>query len=630
MDDRRPLIERGVPLALLLTAAVLLFVRLSDPARIIFDEIYYVNDARSYLVLGVEDSFAVHPTVGKWVIALGMQLFGDNPFGWRAGTALFGVITVGSIYWMARRLFDAVAPAALAASLLMLDGLFFVQSRTSMLDAVLMGFTALAAALMVEDHIRTKRRDQAAIAERDAVVATLLDVADDEAADETADETADRTSPPEVPPARLVGLLRRPFLLGSGLVWGLALGTKWSAAAGLGAAGLLLLGWEVQRRRAAGQPEGVALAAIAAGVGTIALALGDLLTGMVAGAVALAVIAVVQAARKQSSGAIPGTMLIAALSLVTVPFLVYALTWLPWVVNYENSGEYQKDCPETTLEDGSACTVGLGGRVSGIVRYHEAMAGFHRGLSAEHSYRAPAYTWPVIGRPVVYYYETCTQDDFDRGYKVDDDGNPGEDCLAPPDEAGEVIGMGSPLVWWGFLLGLPMLAWLAFERKLGAGTILTFWGGQLGPWVVMAFTDQRPMFFFYNAPIVPFIALGLAAAVWGVRGHGRSITGVATSGAGAMIGAVVGAMAGDTRPTILAAAAFGAVAAFFAGFLVTVPDALDDETAPAPAWRRPHVLATGAVLLAAIVTFVYFYPVWAGVVLPREQVSDRWWLTSWI
>ena len=69
-----------------------------------FDETYYVKDAYSYLVSGYErswpakanDSFnagnpnvllntpeyVVHPPVGKWMIAVGMWLFGgDNPFG---------------------------------------------------------------------------------------------------------------------------------------------------------------------------------------------------------------------------------------------------------------------------------------------------------------------------------------------------------------------------------------------------------------------------------------------------------------------------------------------------------------------------------------------------------------------
>ena len=64
---------------------------LDSPKGKIFDEIYYATNAQSLLQNGVEiDSksglaqFIVHPPTGKWLIAIGIKLFGYNEFGWRS------------------------------------------------------------------------------------------------------------------------------------------------------------------------------------------------------------------------------------------------------------------------------------------------------------------------------------------------------------------------------------------------------------------------------------------------------------------------------------------------------------------------------------------------------------------
>ena len=41
-------------------------------------------------ITGDDPEFVVHPPVGKWLIALGIKLFGDNEFGWRFMGALLG------------------------------------------------------------------------------------------------------------------------------------------------------------------------------------------------------------------------------------------------------------------------------------------------------------------------------------------------------------------------------------------------------------------------------------------------------------------------------------------------------------------------------------------------------------
>jgi PiT family inorganic phosphate transporter len=72
---------------------------LGTPKGFIFDEVYYVDGARDFLKYGVEvtgaaPEFVVHPPIGKWLIALGIKIFGDNEFGWRFMGALLGSVMV--------------------------------------------------------------------------------------------------------------------------------------------------------------------------------------------------------------------------------------------------------------------------------------------------------------------------------------------------------------------------------------------------------------------------------------------------------------------------------------------------------------------------------------------------------
>lgn len=136
----------------LVIAVASFFLRIFDIASIktmIFDEVYYVDGARDLLKFGVEvtgpePEFVVHPPVGKWMIASGIKLFGDNPLGWRFATALVGSLMILLVALIAHRLFYSPLLTALASALLAIDGLALVHSRTALLDNFL-AFFILAA-----------------------------------------------------------------------------------------------------------------------------------------------------------------------------------------------------------------------------------------------------------------------------------------------------------------------------------------------------------------------------------------------------------------------------------------------------------------------------------------------------
>ena len=137
------------PIVIALIAFFLRTFNLGSIKTLIFDEVYYVDAARDLLVQGVEVAgskaeFVVHPPLGKWMIASGIKLFGDNPFGWRIATAFIGSLMILLIGLIAQRLFRNSLLTGLASALAALDGLALVHSRTALLDNFLAFFILLA------------------------------------------------------------------------------------------------------------------------------------------------------------------------------------------------------------------------------------------------------------------------------------------------------------------------------------------------------------------------------------------------------------------------------------------------------------------------------------------------------
>jgi dolichyl-phosphate-mannose--protein O-mannosyl transferase len=216
-----------LPLVLLLLAGTLRFYGLGYPERIYFDETYYAPQGREMITRGVEEGFAVHPPVGKWLIGAGIAVFGyecDSPpagtwfggcYGFRAAPALAGTLLVLVTYFIGLRLFRRRGVAALAAFFVAIDGLALTMSRISMLDIFLALFVALGVWFLLID--------------RDKMWADLP------------------LLPPE--PGRPLPRRSHGWRWVAGLAFGLALATKWSALPALGGAGLFVLVSELLWRR---------------------------------------------------------------------------------------------------------------------------------------------------------------------------------------------------------------------------------------------------------------------------------------------------------------------------------------------------------------------------------------------
>ncbi len=144
--------------ALVTIGAAFRLVGLGSTKGYIIDEVYYAKDAHSLLLHGVEltdkgqAEFIVHPPVGKWIIALGIKLFGYNEFGWRFSAAVVGSLMIGITYFVAQRLFSHYFLSVTAALLMTVDGLQLVMSRIAMLDIFLAFFLLLTLLFLLQSR----------------------------------------------------------------------------------------------------------------------------------------------------------------------------------------------------------------------------------------------------------------------------------------------------------------------------------------------------------------------------------------------------------------------------------------------------------------------------------------------
>ncbi|WP_053384772.1 phospholipid carrier-dependent glycosyltransferase [Leucobacter celer] len=204
----------AAPVLVLGIAAVLRFWALSRPDTLVFDELYYVRDAISQLAHGFPTvwpdddpdlsgaratgftgaaSNAVHPPLGKWLIGLGVLLFGpETGWGWRSAVAAAGVATVAVVMRLGWLLSRSLVIAWTAGLLLAIDGVHVVLTRVGLLDGFLTLFVALGALFAWRDQEGMR----AAMAGANG--------------------------------ARLPIIWRRPWLLAAGAAFGAAAAVKWS------------------------------------------------------------------------------------------------------------------------------------------------------------------------------------------------------------------------------------------------------------------------------------------------------------------------------------------------------------------------------------------------------------------
>jgi len=107
-----------------------------------FDEVYHARTAYE-MIHGIRIYENTHPPLGKAIIAVGIELFGMTPFGWRFSGTLFGVLLVPLMYLFAYRMFGRRKWAIFAAFLMMFDFMRYSQSRIATIDTYVTFFIIL-------------------------------------------------------------------------------------------------------------------------------------------------------------------------------------------------------------------------------------------------------------------------------------------------------------------------------------------------------------------------------------------------------------------------------------------------------------------------------------------------------
>jgi dolichyl-phosphate-mannose-protein mannosyltransferase len=105
----------------------------------ILDEAHYVTDANN-IIENHETKRTEHPPLAKLFIVAGIRIFGDNPWGWRFFSVIFGTATIIMFYFLCRRLEMSWLASNLATTLLAFENMTFVHGGIAMIDVYYLTF----------------------------------------------------------------------------------------------------------------------------------------------------------------------------------------------------------------------------------------------------------------------------------------------------------------------------------------------------------------------------------------------------------------------------------------------------------------------------------------------------------
>ncbi len=479
---------------------------------------------------------------------------GSYQFSWRLPGVILGALTVAVLFLLGRLLFSRRAVGVLVGLFVLLDGMFFVQSRIAMND-VYTAFFILAAYLLFASMWLEPERVKRAFWVVMPVMGVLLGLA-----------LASKWVAAYAIGALGILVLIRSALGRILLIAGMILVTAalgWMALAvpsGVGGAGnlpfvLIMIGltmatvvvtvyhpvaWsDDEVRFAVAGPAAmgilVALTSIALGKAEKVVALGPIevtplalgfalvLLGLVAygafaigGRLAVGPMAPTPDPEELLTGpppaapapegwvrlgwglGIPVVWLLG--SLLVIPLVVYVALYVPWAL-LEN---HQLIAGWPTGHTGQT-----------LVDLTRSMYDYHNGLTAAHAASSPWWAWPLNLKPVWFYQ-----------------GSYAESTSAAIYDAGNMV------IWW---LGIPAMCFVAYQafrrRSLALALILIAF---LAQWVSWARIDRAAFQYHYYTSL-PFVVLALGyfvAEIW----HGasrRTWLLVRASAAVAMMGPVI-------------------------------------------------------------------------------------------
>lgn len=126
----------------IIISSALFFYHINNFPNLYFDENHYVPAAKEWLNFAPTMNLE-HPPLGKYIIAMGLALFGDTPLGWRVFSLVAGILSLYLCLALARMIFKNQILAFLIALFSLFNFWFYVQSRIAMLDIFMIFFLLL-------------------------------------------------------------------------------------------------------------------------------------------------------------------------------------------------------------------------------------------------------------------------------------------------------------------------------------------------------------------------------------------------------------------------------------------------------------------------------------------------------
>lgn len=459
------------PIAVAVFGAVLRLLHLGTPKAVVFDETYYAKDAFSTIKFGAERQFV--EDADKLLIAGNENIFKHceqvdqcasyvvhPPLGkWLIGLGEM-IFGVNPFGWR----FAAAVVGSI--SILILARVARRMTRSTLLGC-LAGFLLSLDAL----HFVLSRTALLDIFLMFWVLAgfACLVVDRDRMRERLVDWHEAGPSDERTGPA----LGWRPWRLAAGLCLGAALATKWTGLFYIAAFAIMSLLWDAGARRAVG-------------------------------------------IHKPYRGVFRRDLPLAAAWMAVVPALVYVVSFTGW---FATDKGYGRNWAEAT--SGGPVHFVLSSLTSWF-DYQKQVLSFHEGLQSTHPYQSDPWSWPLLIKPVAFFYESPTT------------------CGAPSC-SWAVLGTGTPVIWYGGLVALiTMISWYVATRDWRAGAVLLGYCAGWLPWFYFAIVKNRTMFLFYAMPMVPFMILAIALLAGLLLGRtearqGRRIAGIVVAGAFALL-----------------------------------------------------------------------------------------------
>lgn len=463
-----------------LIAALVRFVRLGQPDKIVFDEVYYVLDAWTLTNLGYEStwpdnrgelwesgqhhaytgdpSYVVHPPLGKYLIGWGIHVFGaDHVFAWRFAVAVFGTLAVPLLYLVGRRLFRSIPMAAIPAAFLAIDGHAIVSSRVAILDIFVMFFALLGFYFILLDRDTQRGQILAWVQrwrEREHELDPSVPVTPTPTPwSTTINRPLHRPTGPDWGPA----LWRRPWLIAAAVALGCCIAVKWSGLYFLAFFCLFTVGLDAATRKQAGVTQWL-------------------------------------------SGAVLKQGPVSFLLTVPVAGLVYLLSYAGWFI----TGKGFNGIVATGAWDGTG-SAGEWLKLSWehFVSYQTQVYEFHSRLSAGHTYNSSPWEWPFLLRPTAFSYEYI---------------EPGEIPECPDFRCVEAVtSLSNPFIFWLGTISIMFLIMLMFVKPTWqyAAILVGYFAGYL-PWLL---TPRTSVYHFYVIAWLPFMLLASAYALQTIAGR---------------------------------------------------------------------------------------------------------------